>query len=143
MTRAQSVRQRTFLDESRALVRLDPRFRPLVKAHGPVVLRGPTPPLRRFESLAESIAYQQLNGTAAATIWGRVRALVAGPSPLRAATVESPDIRAGMAMLLAAMSAKGQSTINNAGQIERGYERIDERLNALGARITRLDDRRR
>jgi UDP-N-acetylglucosamine 1-carboxyvinyltransferase len=71
------------------------------------------------------------------------RALVAGPSPLRAATVESPDIRAGMAMLLAAMSAKGQSTINNAGQIERGYERIDERLNALGARITRVDDRRK
>jgi UDP-N-acetylglucosamine 1-carboxyvinyltransferase len=47
-----------------------------------------------------------------------------------------------MAMLLAAMCAKGQSTINNAGQIERGYERIDERLNALGARITRMDDRR-
>ena len=71
------------------------------------------------------------------------RAFVAGPSPLRAATVESPDIRAGMAMLLAALCAKGQSTINNAGQIERGYERIDERLNALGARITRVDDRRR
>ncbi|HEX6050743.1 MAG TPA: UDP-N-acetylglucosamine 1-carboxyvinyltransferase [Gemmatimonadaceae bacterium] len=71
------------------------------------------------------------------------RALVAGPSPLRAATVESPDIRAGMAMLLAAMCAKGTSTINNAGQIERGYERIDERLNALGARISRVDDRRK
>lgn len=79
MTRAQPVRQRTFTDETRALVRLDPRFRPLVKAHGPVVLRGPTPSARRFESLAESIAYQQLNGTAAATIWGRVRALVDGP----------------------------------------------------------------
>ena len=71
------------------------------------------------------------------------RALVAGPSPLRAAVVESPDIRAGMAMLLAALCAKGTSTINNAGQIERGYERIDERLNALGAQITRVDDRRR
>jgi UDP-N-acetylglucosamine 1-carboxyvinyltransferase len=71
------------------------------------------------------------------------RAIVAGPSALRAAVVESPDIRAGMAMLLAAMCAKGTSTINNAGQIERGYERIDERLNALGARITRVDDRRR
>jgi UDP-N-acetylglucosamine 1-carboxyvinyltransferase len=71
------------------------------------------------------------------------RALVAGPSPLRAAVVESPDIRAGMAMLLAALCAKGTSTINNAGQIERGYERIDERLNALGARITRVDDRRK
>jgi UDP-N-acetylglucosamine 1-carboxyvinyltransferase len=66
------------------------------------------------------------------------RALVSGPSALRGARVESPDIRAGMAMLLAAMCAEGQSTINNAGQIERGYERIDERLNALGARIARV-----
>jgi UDP-N-acetylglucosamine 1-carboxyvinyltransferase len=70
------------------------------------------------------------------------RALVSGPSQLRGATVESPDIRAGMAMLLAAMCAKGTSTINNVGQIERGYERIDERLNALGARITRMGERR-
>jgi UDP-N-acetylglucosamine 1-carboxyvinyltransferase len=66
------------------------------------------------------------------------RVLVAGPSPLRAARVESPDIRAGMAMLLAAMCATGTSTIHNARQIERGYERIDERLNQLGARITRV-----
>jgi UDP-N-acetylglucosamine 1-carboxyvinyltransferase len=65
------------------------------------------------------------------------RALVSGPSMLRGSTVESPDIRAGMAMLLAACAAKGTSTINNAGQIERGYERIADRLNALGARITR------
>ena len=71
------------------------------------------------------------------------RALVAGPSALRGAVVESPDIRAGMAMLLAALCAKGTSTINNASQIERGYERIDERLNALGAQITRVDDRRK
>jgi UDP-N-acetylglucosamine 1-carboxyvinyltransferase len=69
------------------------------------------------------------------------RALVAGPSQLRAARLESPDIRAGMAMLLAAMCAGGTSTINNARQIERGYERIDERLNALGARITRVVER--
>lgn len=69
------------------------------------------------------------------------RALVAGPCRLRAARVESPDIRAGMAMLLAAMCAEGTSTINNATQIERGYERIDERLNALGARITRIPAR--
>ena len=65
------------------------------------------------------------------------RALVSGPTVLRGATVESPDIRAGMAMLIAALCAKGRSTINNVGQIERGYERIDERLNALGAGITR------
>ena len=70
------------------------------------------------------------------------RAIVAGPSALRAATVESPDIRAGRAMLLAAMCAEGTSTINNVGQIERGYERIDERLNALGASIERIEDRR-
>ena len=70
------------------------------------------------------------------------RALVSGPSRLRGATVESPDIRAGMAMLLAAMCAEGTSTINNVGQIERGYERIDERLNALGAKITRVGERR-
>ncbi len=71
------------------------------------------------------------------------RALVAGPSPLRAQTVESPDIRAGMAMLLAACCAEGTSTINNAGQIERGYERIHERLGALGARIERVELERR
>ncbi len=69
------------------------------------------------------------------------RALVAGPCQLRAARVESPDIRAGMAMLLAALCAQGTSTIYNATQIERGYERIDERLNALGARITRVPAR--
>lgn len=66
------------------------------------------------------------------------RAVVAGPSRLHGATVESPDIRAGMAILLAALCADGTSTINNVGQIERGYERIDERLGALGARITRV-----
>jgi UDP-N-acetylglucosamine 1-carboxyvinyltransferase len=47
-----------------------------------------------------------------------------------------------MAMLLAALCAEGTSFINNVGQIERGYERIDDRLNALGAAITRVDDRR-
>jgi UDP-N-acetylglucosamine 1-carboxyvinyltransferase len=70
------------------------------------------------------------------------RALVAGPSKLRAGSVDSPDIRAGMAMLLAAMCAEGESTINNVGQIERGYERIDERLRALGAQIERVEERR-
>jgi UDP-N-acetylglucosamine 1-carboxyvinyltransferase len=69
------------------------------------------------------------------------RAIVAGPSRLRGAPMISPDIRAGMAMLLAAVCAKGTSTIDNADQIERGYERIDERLNALGARITRVPER--
>ena len=70
------------------------------------------------------------------------RALVAGPSRLRGAVLESPDIRAGMAMLTAALCADGESVINNVAQIERGYERIDERLTALGARIQRVEDRR-
>ncbi len=65
------------------------------------------------------------------------RAVVAGPSPLRAGVVESPDIRAGMAILLAALAAEGTSTIYNAGQIERGYERLPERLGALGAVVRR------
>ncbi len=68
------------------------------------------------------------------------RAVISGPSPLKGGTVDSPDIRAGMAMLLAACCADGTSTIHNIGQIERGYEKIDERLRALGADIQRLDD---
>jgi UDP-N-acetylglucosamine 1-carboxyvinyltransferase len=68
------------------------------------------------------------------------RAVISGPSPLKGGTVESPDIRAGMAMLLAALAAEGSSTIHNVGQIEQGYERIDERLRALGAEIERVDD---
>ena len=70
------------------------------------------------------------------------RAIVSGPTTLRGTTLESPDIRAGMAMLLAALCAEGESTINNVGQIERGYERIDERLRALGAQVERVEDRR-
>ena len=56
---------------------------------------------------------------------------------LRSGTMSSPDIRAGIALLIAAMSAKGTSVISNIDQIDRGYEDIDLRLNALGARITR------
>ncbi|MCH5233286.1 MAG: UDP-N-acetylglucosamine 1-carboxyvinyltransferase [Muribaculaceae bacterium] len=59
---------------------------------------------------------------------------------LRATNMVSPDIRAGIAMLIAAMSAKGTSVIQNIGQIDRGYERIDERLNLLGAHIIRTAD---
>ncbi len=65
------------------------------------------------------------------------RAVVAGPSQLHGGRVESPDIRAGMAMLIAALVAEGKSTIHNIGQIERGYEKIHQRLSALGARIER------
>jgi UDP-N-acetylglucosamine 1-carboxyvinyltransferase len=69
------------------------------------------------------------------------RAVVVGPSRLHAAPVESPDIRAGMALLIAALGAEGESHIYNVGQIERGYERIDDRLRALGASIVRSDSR--
>jgi UDP-N-acetylglucosamine 1-carboxyvinyltransferase len=71
------------------------------------------------------------------------RVVVVGPSRLRPGTITSPDIRAGMAMLIAAMAAEGQSVIHNIGQIDRGYEKIDTRLNSLGARITRLAERRK
>ena len=67
------------------------------------------------------------------------RVVVSGPSQLHGGVVESPDIRAGMAMLLAALAAKGDSVIYNVGQIDRGYERIDERLRALGAEIERVE----
>jgi UDP-N-acetylglucosamine 1-carboxyvinyltransferase len=66
------------------------------------------------------------------------RVVISGPSRLHGGIVQSPDIRAGMAMLLAALAAEGDSVIYNIGQIDRGYERIDERLRALGARIERV-----
>jgi UDP-N-acetylglucosamine 1-carboxyvinyltransferase len=65
------------------------------------------------------------------------RALVTGPSRLTGETITSPDIRAGMALLAAALCAEGRSLIMNAHQVDRGYERIDERLRALGAQIER------
>jgi UDP-N-acetylglucosamine 1-carboxyvinyltransferase len=67
------------------------------------------------------------------------RAVVTGPAQLVGQRMESPDIRAGMAMLLAGLAAEGQSTIGAAHQIDKGYERIDERLRALGAHIERVD----
>ena len=70
------------------------------------------------------------------------RAVVSGPSRLHGERVESPDIRAGMAMLIAALCAEGTSEIGNIRQIDRGYERIDERLRALGARIERVTSER-
>jgi UDP-N-acetylglucosamine 1-carboxyvinyltransferase len=66
------------------------------------------------------------------------RAVVSGPRRLHGERMESPDIRAGMAMLIAALCAEGQSEIGNIRQIDRGYERIDERLRSLGARIERV-----
>ena len=68
------------------------------------------------------------------------RCLVQGPSVLYAEKLESPDIRAGMALLLATLAAKGQSTIRNIRQIDRGYERVDDKLRSLGAKIERIDE---
>ncbi len=81
-----------------------------------------------------------VNMGAAITICDPHRAIVVGPRPLRGSRVESPDIRAGMAMLIAALCADGTTVIGNAHHIDRGYERIDERLRQLGARITRHED---
>jgi UDP-N-acetylglucosamine 1-carboxyvinyltransferase len=67
------------------------------------------------------------------------RAVVNGPARLYGERMESPDIRAGMAMLIASLCAEGTSTIGNIGQIDRGYERIDERLRAVGAAIERVE----
>jgi UDP-N-acetylglucosamine 1-carboxyvinyltransferase len=67
------------------------------------------------------------------------RVMVTGPARLYGQRMESPDIRAGMAMLLASLCAEGESTIGNVHQIDKGYERIDERLRALGAHIERVD----
>jgi len=68
------------------------------------------------------------------------RAIIVGGPRLQGAEISSPDIRAGMALLLAALCAKGESVIHNIHQIDRGYERIEERLNPLGARIRRERD---
>lgn len=67
------------------------------------------------------------------------RAVIVGPSQLYGSNISSPDIRAGMALLIAALAAEGKSVINNIEQIDRGYQDIDKRLNALGAHITRTE----
>ena len=66
------------------------------------------------------------------------RAVVTGPAKLYGQRLSSPDIRAGMALLIASLAAEGQSVIGDIEQIDRGYERIDERLRALGAQIERV-----
>jgi UDP-N-acetylglucosamine 1-carboxyvinyltransferase len=66
------------------------------------------------------------------------RALVQGPNYLQGELLESPDIRAGIALIIAALCARGSSIIRNIGQVERGYERIDEKLRQLGAKIARV-----
>ncbi|MBC7224662.1 MAG: UDP-N-acetylglucosamine 1-carboxyvinyltransferase [Anaerolineae bacterium] len=66
------------------------------------------------------------------------RAVVVGPARLHGERLESPDIRAGMALLIASLCAEGESVIRNIGQIDRGYEQVDRKLQALGARIRRV-----
>jgi UDP-N-acetylglucosamine 1-carboxyvinyltransferase len=96
-----------------------------------------------FEKMFESRLFfvDKLVGLGArAVLCDPHRVVIAGPSRLKGGIVESPDIRAGMAMLIAALAAEGQSVIHNIGQIDRGYERIDERLRALGASIERVSE---
>jgi UDP-N-acetylglucosamine 1-carboxyvinyltransferase len=104
------------------------------QAEGSVVIHE-----KMFENRLFFTDKLQLMG-AGITICDPHRAIVVGPRRLRAARVDSPDIRAGMAMLIAALCADGVTEIGNVRHIDRGYERIDERLQALGARITRLED---
>jgi UDP-N-acetylglucosamine 1-carboxyvinyltransferase len=68
------------------------------------------------------------------------RCLIQGPNQLSGENLESPDIRAGMSLLLAALAAKGQSTVRNITQIERGYQDVDKKLRALGAKIERIGE---
>ncbi|MGH2842831.1 MAG: UDP-N-acetylglucosamine 1-carboxyvinyltransferase [Solirubrobacteraceae bacterium] len=92
-----------------------------------------------FESRLVFTDKLQLMG-AAITICDPHRAIVVGPRKLRGQRVDSPDIRAGMAVLIAALCADGVTEIGNIRHIDKGYERIDERLRALGARIERVED---
>jgi UDP-N-acetylglucosamine 1-carboxyvinyltransferase len=68
------------------------------------------------------------------------RAVISGPSRLTGSELTSPDVRAGMAMVIAALCAQGRSVIKNVYQIERGYEHLVDRLAALGARISRQEE---
>lgn len=68
------------------------------------------------------------------------RCIVQGPTPLNGENLESPDIRAGMSLVLAALSASGQSVLRNVSQIDRGYQEVDQKLAKLGADIVRIDD---
>jgi UDP-N-acetylglucosamine 1-carboxyvinyltransferase len=93
-----------------------------------------------FEKMFESRMYfvdHLISMGAGIVVCDPHRVLVTGPSRLNGVNMASPDIRAGMALLIAALCAKGESVINNAQTIDRGYERVEERLRALGADIVR------
>lgn len=94
-----------------------------------------------FETIFDGrLAYiEDLNRMGAAiTLCDPHRAMVVGPTPLRGRAIESPDLRAGLAFLIAALIAKGTSRVGNVYQIDRGHEKIEERLRALGADIKRV-----
>ena len=94
-----------------------------------------------FEKMFENRALRRtLVGGARIILCDPHRAVVTGPAKLYGERMDSPDIRAGMAMLIASLCTEGTPTIGNVGQIDRGYERIDERLRALGAHIERVAD---
>ena len=93
-----------------------------------------------FEKMFESRLYfvdRLIAMGANAVVCDPHRVVISGRSKLRGTTLVSPDIRAGMALLGAALCAKGKSTVQNANMIERGYEQVEHKLAALGARITR------
>ena len=95
-----------------------------------------------FEKMFESRMFfvdKLISMGARITLCDPHRAVVTGPSTLHGDNLVSPDVRAGMAMVIAAMAAHGESTISNVYQIERGYEHLVERLQKLGAHITRVE----
>ena len=151
----------TVLEGDRAIIAAtqERRIRPDLGGHIPKIEDGPWPAfpadlmsiaivvatqceglVLAFEKMFESRLYwvDMLIGLGAKIVLcDPHRAVVAGPARLRGAEVRSPDIRAGMAMLIAALAADGESQIYNISQIDRGYERIDDRLRSLGAQIER------
>lgn len=95
-----------------------------------------------FEKMFESRMFfvdKLISMGARITLCDPHRAVVSGPSTLHGDNLVSPDVRAGMAMVIAAMAARGESTISNVYQIERGYEHLVEKLQSLGARIKRVE----
>ncbi|MCZ6916673.1 MAG: UDP-N-acetylglucosamine 1-carboxyvinyltransferase [Gemmatimonadetes bacterium] len=150
------------IDEDRVFVAAsqERRVRPDLGGHIPKIEDGPWPAfpadlmsiaivvatqcegqVLAFEKMFESRLYfvdMLIDLGARIVLCDPHRAVIAGPAVLQGSVVRSPDIRAGMAMLLAALAADGESHIYNIGQIDRGYERIDERLGALGAQIERV-----
>lgn len=96
---------------------------------------------RVFETVFEGrLSYTQdlVRMGADITLWNPHQVSIQGPTPLRGAVLESPDIRAGLAFLIASLIASGESTLQNVYHIDRGYERIEERLQAIGANIQRI-----